>query len=333
MNVLEKIIENHARKDSGLSNNIPFPFSKMEDLIPGVEREQYTLITGGTGTGKTKMTKKLYVFTPIEYILKTEKTDLKIFYFALEESRDRFILSIYSYFLWKKYNVSRSVNELLSIGNTRLSIDELKIIEDITPFIEEVLSYIDIVTSVRNPTGIYLYVKDWVEKEGDITYREITIKGKKIKARVSYKPHHEDKYVVVVVDHLSLLQPEEGAPTLHQAMSKLSSVYFLDLRDMYKCTVVGVQQQAAAMESVDNFKYEKIEPSLNGLGDNKLTSRDANKVYGVFMPYRYDIKIYRGEKVRQDLICFSVIKNREGLSNLHLLLNFNGRVGSYKQLK
>lgn len=332
MEVLEKIIDNHRRKASGLSNNIPFPFKKMEEHIPGVEREQYVILTAGTGVGKTKMTKRLYVFNPIEYVLKTEKTDLKIFYFSLEESKDRFILSIYSYFLWKKYKVARSVNELLSIGKARLSGQELEIIKDITPFISEVLSYIEVITSIRNPTGMYLYVKDWVERHGEMSYRPMIIKGKEIKARDTYTPNHPDRYVIVVVDHFSLLQPEKEAPTLHQTISLLSSNYFLDLRDMYKCSCVGVQQQAAAQESVDNFKYDKVEPSLNGLADNKTTSRDANKVYGVFMPYRYDIKVYRGQKVVPELVSFSVIKNREGISNLHLLLSFNGRIGDYEEM-
>lgn len=331
--MLETIIRNRMRRVNGMSNNIPFPFPKIEKILPGIEREQIHYVTGGTGTGKTKLTKKLYVFTPIEEALKDDNIDLRIIYFALEESRERFVLSMYSYFLYKYYGLDKTVNQLLSIGKEELTISEMDLITEITPFIEDILKYIDIVTEVRNPTGIYYRVKSFLDKTGKTSHKMREIDGKEVKVRDKYTPDHENRYTIIVVDHMSLLSTEKDCPTLHSSMSRMSSTYFLDLRDFYKCTCVGVVQQMAQQESVDHFKYNKIEPSLQGIADNKTITRDANKVFGCFLPARYDLGTYRKVKVTNNLFSFSIIKNREGLSNIHLLLDFMGSVGDYSEFK
>lgn len=329
--MLDVIIKNRMRRVNGMSNNIPFPFPKIESILPGIEREQIHYVTGGTGTGKTKLTKKLYVFTPIEKALKDDNIDLKIIYFALEESRERFILSMYSYFLFKFYKLDKTVNQLLSVGKEELTVSDMNLITEITPFIDSILKYIDIITEVRNPTGIYYRVKSYLEDNGKTTHKLREIDKKKVKVRDKYIPKHDNRYVIVIVDHMSLLSTERDSPTLHSSMSRMSSTYFLDLRDFYKCTCVGVIQQMAQQESVDHFKYNKIEPSLQGIADNKTVARDANKVFGCFLPARYDLGTYRKVKVTKNLFSFSIIKNREGVSNIHLLLDFKGSVGDYKQ--
>ena len=82
-----------------------------------------------------------------------------------------------------------------------------------------------------------------------------------------------------IIDHIGLISTEKnkdtGLPmTLHESIGKLSSDYLIKLRNRFGYIPVVIQQQAASQESVENKKANKLKPSLDGLGDNKLTQRD-----------------------------------------------------------
>ena len=83
-----------------------------------------------------------------------------------------------------------------------------------------------------------------------------------------------------------------------ETMSTFSNKYCISLRDKYGFIPVNVQQQTSAKEQVEsNFRgasvTEKLEPSLDGLANNKETQRDANIVLGLFSPARYKITEHR----------------------------------------
>jgi len=66
----------------------------------------------------------------------------------------------------------------------------------------------------------------------------------------------------------------------------------------YKTVVINVQQQAADKENLEfNFKgntiEQKLEPSLDGLANNKEIARDCDLVISLFAPHRYAIKEHR----------------------------------------
>lgn len=88
-----------------------------------------------------------------------------------------------------------------------------------------------------------------------------------------------------------------------------------------------------------NFKGEtlekKLEPSLDGLGNNKETQRDADVVYGIFGPARYGIHQHNGYDVTQlgnSYRYFSCLKDRDGEPNTGISLYFNGKAGEYIEL-
>jgi hypothetical protein len=125
-----------------------------------------------------------------------------------------------------------------------------------------------------------------------------------------------------------------------QTMSKWSSDYCLRLRDKFGFIPVNVQQQASAKEQVEyNYKgntiEEKLEPSLEGLGDNKTTQRDANIVLGLFAPDRYNIEQHNGYDItffRDRYRSMSILKDRDGIANKKLPLFFDGAVDFFKEL-
>jgi hypothetical protein len=147
----------------------------------------------------------------------------------------------------------------------------------------------------------------------------------------------------VLIDHISLIQPElaDGKMlTQHQAMSKLSSDYCLTFRDKFGFTPVVVQQLAMDKENVEtNFQgktiEQKLEPSLNALGDNKTIGRDYNVVLGLFNPERYGIINHNGydlNPLKSRYRSLSILKDREGVADKKVPLFFNGAVDFFKEL-
>lgn len=88
-------------------------------------------------------------------------------------------------------------------------------------------------------------------------------------------------------------------------------------------------------ESLENAKYDKLKPSLDGLGDNKLTQRDANTIFGLFSPYRHKIREYLGydiEFFKDNIRFLEIIGGRDGGSGIISPLYFDGAVDYFKEL-
>jgi hypothetical protein len=357
IDIYSEIAQNKENHNQGYFNCIPFMgMERLERLIPGIEQDTYYLLTASSGVGKSKLARYLFIHNPYQYIKTHPESDIQltIKYFSLEESKKKIILAEISKYLFTKYGLVYSVKQLQSRGRyNTIDVETLEKIKEAEVYVDEFLKTVDIVDSIRNPTGIYKYVRDFAltigtyydkngipltpeevervkaAKEGDQTYKKISY----------YKKHNPKHYVIILTDHISLLQPEAGL-TQWQTMAKYSSDYCLHMRDKFGFIPVNVQQQASAKEQVEyNYKGksidEKLEPSLDGLGDNKTTQRDANVVLGLFAPDRYSITEHNGYDVgffKDKYRSLNLLKDRDGVSNKKLPLFFNGAVDFFKEL-
>lgn len=283
-------------------NCIPFDwFPKLKNVVPGIMKGTNIMVTAGTGVGKTQFTKANFIYEPIKWIKEHPESGIKIkiLYFALEESKEEFMLTMISNRLYQKYKISIDVLTLQSMFEEGLPDHIIDKIEECREYFKDMDEYITIIDNVSNPTGVHKTVKNYSINHGThYFYNFLTDKEKKncqgvktleeyndyIKkegwAYSHYEPFDPDTYVLVVVDHFSLLQPERGAETVHQAMTLMSAEYGRkQITKHFKYVFINVQQQAAAGEQAEYTKMgEKIEdkfkPSLANLADNKLTARD-----------------------------------------------------------
>lgn len=105
-------------------------------------------------------------------------------------------------------------------------------------------------------------------------------------------------------------------------------------------TIVNIQQQAAEKEKQQfTFKGESIEdklmPSQDGLGDNKMVGRDCDVMIGLFAPFRYNIAKWEGfdiARLQDKFRELSIIFNRRGNGNISVPLYFNGAVDYFEEL-
>ena len=353
--IYSEIRQNRENHTSGYYNCIPFMgMERLERFLPGIEQDTYYLLTASSGVGKSKLARYLFIHNPYQFIKNHPESGIKlsIKYFSLEESKKKIILSEISKYLFTTYGLVVSIKQLQSRGRfNTITPDILDKIQEAEAYVNEFLETVEIIDSIRNPTGIYKYVRDFAltigtyyDKNGiPLTPAEVEQvkkgEGEIFKKVAYYKKNDPKHYVIILVDHLSLLYPENGM-TQWQTISEYSSKYCLHMRDKFGFIPVNVQQQASAKEQVEyNYKgksiEEKLEPSLDGLGDNKTTQRDANVVLGLFAPDRYSIAEHNGYDIsffRDRYRSMTILKDRDGVSNRKLPLFFNGAVDFFKEL-
>lgn len=339
------IEENKSNKEQGIYNSIPFGVPSLDRHLPGVMKGMQYIITASSGVGKTQLTKFLFVNQPYKFIKAHPQLNLKlkVLYFALEESKEEFMLGLISNRLKEQYNVSLSVLELRSLGEFTLSQEVLEKIKSCREYFRELSQSIEVIDSVSNPFGIYKYVRAYSNEHGEHIYTTKMINGEEHKMYSHYVPHNPNEFVVIITDHLSLLQPEStpDTNTLHLAMTKFSAEYCRKMISKhFKYCVVNVQQQAAEKEkqqyTMSGGSIEsKLEPSLDGLGDNKLTQRDALVVLGLFAPERYQIEKHLEYDItilKDNYRSIQILKNRIGTPNLKKGFFFNGQTNTFAEL-
>lgn len=289
---LEAIKTNKENRDQGRFNNIPFGLPSLDAHVPGVMKGLQYIVTASSGVGKTQLTKFLFVNQPYKFMKEHPQMNikLKILYFALEESKEEFMLSLICNRLKDKYNIDVSTMQLKSIG-VSLPNEVLRKVEECSEYFSELEQCLEIVDTVSNPFGIYKYVRSYATKNGKHHYTKKVFTSTEEDGSVSeseavvydrYEANDPNEIVIVITDHVSLLSTEKDpdCSTLHGAMTKFSAEYCRKMISKhYKYCVVNVQQQAAEKEK-QQFTNSgqsieaKLEPSLDGLANNKETQRD-----------------------------------------------------------
>lgn len=327
----------------GKVNCIPSPFRSFWQDFVGIEQETYYCVTANQKAAKSQFASFMFIYTPILYAYENpDKVRVKIFYAPLEESQLKTTLRFMRHLLYihSKFKIRVSHNELASTIEGH-PVDE-KVIETleseeyqkILKFFEEKVEFFD----SKNPTGIYKTMVRYACEHGERIKEPITItdefgEQKTVEKIVGYKPNDPDEYVIIITDHVGLLQEESGKDK-RQTIRKFSE-YMMELRDNYRYIPVIVQQQSAEVQSMDAFKLNRISPTPGALADCKDIRYDVNVMLGLTNPYaahleewlKYDIT-----KLKDNVRFLEVMLSRDGSANAVKALYFDGAVSYFKEL-
>lgn len=327
----------------GKVNCIPSPFKSFWQDFVGIEQETYYCVTANQKAAKSQFASFMFIYTPILYAYENpDKVRVKIFYAPLEESQLKTTLRFMRHLLYihSKFKIRVSHNELASTIEGH-PVDE-KVIETleseeyqkILKFFEERVEFFD----SKNPTGIYKTMVRYACEHGERIKEPITItdefgEQKTVEKIVGYKPYDPDEYVIILTDHVGLLQEESGKDK-RQTIRKFSE-YMMELRDNYRHIPVIVQQQSSEVQSMDAFKLNRISPTPGALADCKDTRYDVNVMLGLTNPYaahleewlKYDIT-----KLKDNARFLEVMLSRDGSANAVKALYFDGAVSYFKEL-
>jgi hypothetical protein len=211
--LLLKIQQRQERIKSGKMNCIPVPFERTSAFFPGIEKATYYLVTASSGVGKSKLTRFLFVYHVYKYIKDNPDIDIRVrmFYFSLEESKERFFLALISKWLLDNHNIHVSIKELLSIGgkDCYLHDDIIGLIKDAKEYFVDFNKFVTVHDEIRNPTGFYLKMMEYLLANGHWEYKTEIRNDTEVKVKDKYIPNNPELYVIGIVDHISLIQPEK----------------------------------------------------------------------------------------------------------------------------
>jgi len=334
--VFNEIENRRERILSGRINCIPWGLPRFEEFNPGIEKAKYYLLTASSKVGKTQISDFLFVYNAFRQIKENNlPIKLVIKYFSLEMSKEEKITQFLCYLIFVKSNMKLIISPT-NLRSTRKAIpqDILDFIKENQDYIDEFLACVEFIDNIRNPFGIYNFMRKYAQENGIQHKKTVDYGDGPIEVDDWYEENNTEEYVMCIVDHASLLTAENGS-SLNQAINDLSSKYFIQLRNKYKQIPVLIQQQAASQESVDNMKANRLRPTLDGLGDSKLTQRDANVILGLFSPFRHHIPEYDGFDIkffRDNIRFLEILGGREGGAGTICPLYFNGAVNYFKEL-
>ena len=327
----------------GKVNCIPSPFKSFWQDFVGIEQETYYCVTANQKAAKSQFASFMFIYTPILYAYENpDKVRVKIFYAPLEESKLKTTLRFMRHLLYihSKFKVRVSHNELTSTIEGH-PVDE-KVIETLESeeyqkmlkFFEDRVEFFD----SKNPTGIYKTMVKYACEHGERIKEPLTItdefgEQKTVEKIVGYKPNDPDEYVIIITDHVGLLQEESGKDK-RQTIRKFSE-YMMELRDNYRYIPVIVQQQSAEVQSMDAFKLNRISPTPGALADCKDIRYDVNVMLGLTNPYAAHLEEwlkYNITKLKDNVRFLEVMLSRDGSANAVKALYFDGAVSYFKEL-
>lgn len=320
---MNKIRENRAKYLAGEIKVIPCTIERFNKKFHGLRKGDYIGITGGTSSGKTTFAKKIAVFDSIEHAIE-KNWDLKILYFGLEESQEEFEYSVKSYLLRKLYNLRYNILDFEYITGD-LKDEDLDKIDELEPLFQQWMSYIVYIDSVYNPYGIYNTIKQFAETRGKF----VTVKPQHSHWD-TYVPNSPEEFIIVIVDHIGLVTPEEKHNNnVHAAMKDMSFYLRQYISKKFNYTAISVHQQMAENENIEHVQANKWMPTLQGFGDNKLVGRDYLTVIGIGNPKRYGVKSFGGYNGLPDYDGFLrfvvVLKQRYGECDDIMGILFDGK--------
>lgn len=336
-NILAKIKYNLERKNKNQPLTINWLFPNFSRRFFGWYKGSYFLITGNTGMGKTKITKFTVINSIIEFKKSNPNIPINIIWFALEESREMFELSIVSNLLYTKYNIQYSPTDILSFNSSIDISKNLDKIEDCCLEKDKIMEWITVVEDISEPSKIKKFIDNEMKKYG----RD---------ENGVFVYNNPEQYVFGVLDHYTYLTIEErpGISNSTQNLEYFSKHICSRLfKDYYKMVWIGVVQQVAENDRVEWYKGEaiisKLEPSISGISISKNIAQDATNILGIFRPNRYNkgvkdkpvITFYEGYdvlKLKDTIVSLIVLKDRYfGTEGLVIPLLFNGITNSYKE--
>ena len=346
----QRVWENMHKKH----NSIPWGLPRFEHYMPGIQQKKYYIFTANSGLGKTQITDSLFFYHPLEFMLLNSNIKIKWFYWSLEMDKLSKWNQMVSRYLFMNYGVRWDVDKIESVGDEkRMTREEYELYKEAKEYCDKLEDYIEIFhADPINPYGIVKTLETYALENGTIHYQKnedgsfkLNKKGNKIFDY--YEPNDPDMYIINITDHLAELNLEVEAGkgddrrklTQKETIEKHSN-NMKYIRNRYGFTLVDVQQQAAYKEEQEYTKFGnsiqgKLEPSLDGLGESKVTQRKADIVLGLFAPDRFKIQEHAGYNITRMKDAYrnlKVLKNRNGQPNVRTALYFDGAVNFIKEL-
>lgn len=339
------------RGKEGKNIGLPFGVPVLDNYCFGVQQKSYYLIGAETSTGKTAFADTVFILNPLLVLydrhnklkkgieIENPNLDYLIDYYSYEIAASKKLIKWACFLLWYKYGIIVDYNYVISKGKNRISQEIYDKVIELTKFVEEfILMHIRFYEFPTNPTGVLKNTEAFMHTRGKIIEEDITIKNTTYKKR-KYIPNNPDLIHLLIVDHVGLSKKEREKDdnkllTKKETIDKLSS-YLIHIRNFYGGSGLLISQFNRELADVNRQRFKHIQPQLNDFKDTGNPAEDAEFIFSLFNPVRYNIQEYQG----YDILTYGkhvrfgfILKNRDGAADMGFGMNFCGEIGYFRNL-
>lgn len=343
--VLETILRNKRIKKDGGFIAPPFPFKRLADYYPVYDKGHAIGLLGGTGIGKSTLLRAMFPYYLYKFYKETGYK-LRIFYFPLEDSKEKVYYSFIQHWLYTEKGVQISLQELTSKGERELPdfIEDYLLEGD--EYFQEFEKVITVLDGYTEPQQIYKIMENYALSSGVIKKYPVNING----AIEEQSVYESDTHTFVLIDNMANIDQGDSDKSDRDAMVTLAKKYIRErLCNFFKFTCVLLLQNDFATERMQygsNGKaiMSKVEPSLASIGEAKTIARSMHIIITIFDPSRYEFLQYPqvseenadkaydlsilGNKFRS----IRIIKNNEGETGVRIGVLMNPLTGDFEEL-
>lgn len=317
---IKQLLENIQRGKQGKNIGISTGKPKLDSIIYGIQRKYLYTIGADSSGGKTSFALDVYIYNLLK---NASDKDVSILYYSFEMSEDVLQAKLLSQYIWDTFGEVVTFKDILSYTDT-LSEKHEELINKSIDWLESVDKKLMIYDKALTPNAIYATCKRWLSNFGDFVKID--------EHREEYVDKNPDKYKVVLIDHVGLI----AGPDSKKVKIDTTVDFFIYFRN--KCSITGVfiQQMNRNAKSMDRKlnSYELYQ--LDDFKDTSGTTDASEVVMALYFPYREKIPKCEGYPIQNTLkkrfrLCM-VLKNRYGIADINIGLNFFGEIGKFNEL-
>lgn len=322
--ITDELIAAIDRGREGKSQGYSIGLPKLEQIIDGVCKKTYYLITAESGVGKSSLMLYSFIYRPLMDHLNDGK--LKITLFSLEMSAELLFAKLLSTYLFEKYNIQLTLKQILSIQKDYILDDKYYniIIQECVPLLrkfEEIITVYD-----KSATANYIYSHILKELEARGRFQET-------ESRKIYIPDDPDILHIVAVDHGARVFTQPGN-TLKAEMD-LTSKYLYSLKNRCGITAIYIQQMNRNIQSMDRRKEGMLIPTTSDIKDSNNSVEDAEIILAIFNPNKAKLNTHKGYDIKRlgdKFRSIVVLKSRYGESEVEDFVYYDGRYNIWKEM-
>lgn len=323
-------------------NCIPIGFKGFAKYYPGIVKGTHTCITGVKDSGKTKFLKYHWIIKAVEFVKEVNdesQLDIKIFVYCLKQSKKAFRAEILSSFLYRDYKIEMTYLDLMSIQeekNRKMNEAILGYIDRYDEWFEYFDSKVVIHDNKKKPSEVYETTLKWIETQGQF---------ENIGERKVWKYDNPNLFVVSCADPLRSLASEMDKNTgagmdTKKCIEKHVITNMNTLKTVYDCAIVDCQDLSADFDRVTTdysgrTNEEKLEPSIDGLGDSKIVGTYYDFILGIHYPWKYKFASHRDynlNDLQDNYRSIRIISSIFSAPNIYLGMWFNGAASTFEEL-
>lgn len=345
----------------------------ISNALNGVQKHRIYGIASPPKTGKTTFVDNGFMIEPYLYC-KENNIPLEIIYYSFEIDRISKEFDVAVHFLYRDYGIfyielpqgitkeGESVIELDSDYLRGRVVDDNGDIIKVKPVIEEKLKEVyekyiipmfgeysvegiplskGIITFIEqkdNPTGIKNFLLDHAAENGKF----IKVQAGKRERIVGYKPNDENKYTIVITDHLRKLIPERGFSEKQNVDKYIE--YSVELRNWLHYTFVHIIHTNRNLASQERMRFAKdtLYPTAEDVKSTGNLSEEADYLITLFNPNddRYKLNEHFGLKIKDEagnilfpkLRTAHLVESRHTKYPQHFKMNMLGNVKAFEQI-